>query len=384
MLRLRPYKKGDASEIVSWIEDEEGFRKWSAYRYDHYPITSDDMNKLYDKEADNDVFFAMSALDGDKLCGHLIMRFTDELKTDLRFGFIIVDPKVRGRGYGYKMISLALQYAFNVLKVERVTLCVYDNNESAKKCYYKCGFREYDESKRFKFNFHNQEWTGLELEAHRCEGVVFDMDGIIFDSEKLVLSSWQIIAAKYGIRNVEEACRRGLGLNAAATEVVFKEMYGEDFDYVGIKKEVSAIFHDEVAKGNLDKKQGIEELLIFLKENNIKLAVASSTRREVVERELRDAGLLKYFDVVIAGDMVNRSKPCPDIFLTACEELGVSVEKTFAIEDSFNGIRSASAAGMRPIMVPDMVEPDDEIKKLCYRVLSGHIQVLNFIKNWIW
>lgn len=211
------------------------------------------------------------------------------------------------------------------------------------------------------------------------EAVVFDMDGIIFDSEKLVLKCWQVIADKYNIKGIEDACYRCLGLNRTATREIFLEIYGNDFDYDGYKQEMSALFHSEAAGGRLEKKPGIEELLRYLKESGIKLAVASSTRREVVETELKEGGLYEYFDVVIAGDMVEKSKPEPDIYLKACECLGVDSANSFAIEDSFNGIRSAYAAGMRTIMVPDMAQPDDEIRGMCECVQANHIEVRDYI-----
>ena len=144
--------------------------------------------------------------------------------------------------------------------------------------------------------------------------VIFDMDGVIFDSERLVIECWKVVAEKYGIENIEEACFECLGINAALTKELMKKRYGETFPYDVYKKEMSAIFHSRAAGGKLPQKKGIKELLTFLKENQIPTAVASSTRREVVMRELEEGGLLPYFDRVICGDMVERSKPEPDIF----------------------------------------------------------------------
>lgn len=211
------------------------------------------------------------------------------------------------------------------------------------------------------------------------EAVVFDMDGIIFDSEKLVVKCWQVVADKYGIKGIEDACYRCLGLNREVTKEIFLEIYGTDFPYDVYKKEMSDLFHKEASGGNLPKKPGIEDLLEFLKGTGLKLAVASSTRREVVEKELSEGGLINYFDAVIAGDMVARSKPEPDIFLKACEVLGVEPKRTLAIEDSYNGIRAAKSAGMLPIMVPDMAPPDDEMKALCERILENHFEVKEYI-----
>lgn len=213
------------------------------------------------------------------------------------------------------------------------------------------------------------------------EAVVFDMDGIIFDSEKLVVKCWQVVADKYGIKGIEDACYKCLGLNRIVTKEIFLEIYGQDFPYDEYKQEMSDLFHKEAAGGNLPKKPGIEKLLAFLKEAGLKLAVASSTRRVVVEKELSEGGLIDYFDAVIAGDMVERSKPEPDIFLKACEVLNVLPANAFVIEDSYNGIRAAKRAGMRTIMVPDMVPDNDEMRELSEIVLENHFEVKNYIEN---
>ena len=114
-------------------------------------------------------------------------------------------------------------------------------------------------------------------------------------------------------------------------------------------------------------KPGVMELLSYLKEKGKKIALASSTRRETVINQLRWAGIIDYFDVIICGDMVARSKPAPDIFLKACQELGVSPENTYAIEDSYNGIRAAHAGQLRPIMVPDLLEANERDGRICMR-----------------
>ncbi len=211
--------------------------------------------------------------------------------------------------------------------------------------------------------------------------VIFDMDGVIFDSERLVIECWKVVAEKYGIENIEEACFECLGINAALTKELMKKRYGETFPYDVYKKEMSAIFHSRAAGGKLPQKKGIKELLTFLKENQIPTAVASSTRREVVMRELEEGGLLPYFDRVICGDMVERSKPEPDIFLKACESLSIDATEAYAIEDSYNGIRAAFRAGMKPIMVPDLAEPTEEMEKLACCILPSLFEVMEYLNG---
>ena len=128
-------------------------------------------------------------------------------------------------------------------------------------------------------------------------------------------------------------------------------------------------------------KPGVNELLEFLSENGIKTALASSTKTETVKNQLRDAGILKYFTVVVGGDMVSHSKPNPEIFLQAADKLGVDPAKTYIIEDSFNGIKAAYAAGAKPLMVPDMIEPDEEIEKLCHKIFVNLHEVRDFFAS---
>ena len=213
----------------------------------------------------------------------------------------------------------------------------------------------------------------------KYKAVIFDMDGVIFDSERLVLEGWQEIAAKYGIEGIEEVLPRCLGVNAQATREIFREYYGQDFPYDEYKKEASALFHSRYGNGKLPLKPGVKELLSYLKENGYLVGLASSTRQAIVEQEIRDAGLMPYFDNLVCGDMLKRSKPEPDIYLKACENLDVEPRMAVAVEDSYNGIRSAKRAGMVPVMVPDMVQPDEEMRSLAHKICKDLFEV----KNWI-
>ena len=164
MLRLRPYKPCDAEAIVSWIKDELSFRKWCADRYESYPITAEDMNAHYDALANTDSFFQMTAFDENGVVGHLIMRFVDEEKKILRFGFVIVDDSKRGMGYGKEMMQLAAKYAFEILKVEKITLGVFENNAAAYHCYKAAGFEDVELAEEEYFTILGEDWKCLELE----------------------------------------------------------------------------------------------------------------------------------------------------------------------------------------------------------------------------
>ena len=213
------------------------------------------------------------------------------------------------------------------------------------------------------------------------KAIIFDMDGVIFDTEKVVVACWQEVAKKYGIPHIEDTCRKCLGLNQEATVRIFLDTYGEDFPYDIYAKESSAIYHSRYDGGRLPMKPGVVELLTFLKEDGKKIALASSTRRQTVTNQLKDAGILNFFDNVICGDMVEHSKPAPDIFLKACAELGVAPERAYAIEDSYNGIRAAHAGHLLPIMVPDLLPANEEMQEKAEVVLPDLFEVIAYLKG---
>lgn len=213
----------------------------------------------------------------------------------------------------------------------------------------------------------------------KYKAVVFDMDGVIFDSEQLVLKGWQELAAEKGIPDIEKPYYQGIGSNAQAVRENFLRFYGSAFPYDEYKAEMSRRFHERYDNGRLPLKPGVRELLGYLKEQGYAIGLASSTRSAVVTAEIRDAGLLPFFQHLTCGDMVTRSKPEPDIFLKACENLGVCPENTICIEDSYNGIRAASRAGMTPVMVPDMVPANEEMEQLAAHIFKDLLEV----KEWI-
>ena len=215
----------------------------------------------------------------------------------------------------------------------------------------------------------------------RYRAVIFDMDGVIFDSERLVLEEWMEIASKYGIVDIEKVFRKCIGVNTATTRQIFSDHYGKDFPFDEFRKETSALYHDKYGEGRLPMKPGVTELLSYLKEEGFLIGLASSTRRAVVEQEIRDAGLIKYFNDLTCGDMLKKSKPEPDIFLMSCDNLGVLPGEAITVEDSYNGIRAAYRAGTTPIMVPDMIQPDDEMRQLAHIICEDLFAVKEWIAN---
>ncbi len=213
------------------------------------------------------------------------------------------------------------------------------------------------------------------------DAVIFDMDGVIFDSERLVLVCWEKVSEKYGIQGIEEVFMPCIGTNAEKTKEVVLDHYGQDFPFEEFRKEASVLFHEDVNRNGLPVKKGVRELLEYLKEREIPTAVASSTRLEVVTGELKQAGLYEYFKAVMGGDQLKRSKPEPDIYLMTCEKLGVNPGQAYAIEDSYNGIRSSYSAGMKPIMVPDMLPATEEMLQKSIVVLDDLLLEKDYLEE---
>lgn len=211
------------------------------------------------------------------------------------------------------------------------------------------------------------------------EAVIFDMDGVIFDSERLVYEGWKALSVKYGFDNLDEIYMKCIGVNSATCRQIYLDFYGEDFPYDKYRQERSDDYHARYSGGRLPMKPGVEELLSHLKKSDYKIAIASSTRSALVKEQIEDAGLMQYFDVIVGGDQVKKSKPEPDIFLKAAELLGVKPENAYVIEDSYNGIRAAKSAHMRPIMVPDMVQPDEEMQDKAWKICDSLKDIITLI-----
>lgn len=167
MLRFRPYKPCDAETVTKWLKSEYAFRQWSADRYERYPITAADMNAYYDRDRDSGRVWGMTAFDDTGVVGHLTMRFPGGGWDELRLGFVIVDDGKRGRGYGRALVSAAVRFAFEFVKVRKVSLGVFENNAPAIRCYRACGFREVPRDEAEHYVCMGEQWDCVEMELVR-------------------------------------------------------------------------------------------------------------------------------------------------------------------------------------------------------------------------
>ncbi|MBQ4247054.1 MAG: HAD family phosphatase [Ruminococcus sp.] len=200
----------------------------------------------------------------------------------------------------------------------------------------------------------------------RILGVIFDMDGLMLDTEKLYTRFWKKAAEYYGFEMTDEHI---LGIRSMAAKFActrLKEILGDSFDYYAVREKRRELMDEYIAAHGVEKKQGLDNLLKKLSQRSIKLAVATSTNRERTENYLRQTKVIDYFEVIVTGDMIQNGKPAPDIYQTAAKALGLDSTDCIALEDSPNGILSAYRAGCKPVMIPDLSQPDQDTKALLY------------------
>ena len=222
-MRLRPFVKQDAQAILGWIRDETAFRKWSADRYDRYPIGPEDICAQYASSGDADTFFPVTAVEGSDVVGHMIMRFPGEDRKELRFGFVIVDDRKRGMGYGKQMLTLAIQYAFARFPIQKITLGVFENNPSAYYCYKAVGFRDVPTEPKEYYHVMGQDWKCLELELQRSALTCRRLT----EAEKRQICAWKYDGeyAVYDLPAYEEMRERQTGFCNPEREANYRAWY---------------------------------------------------------------------------------------------------------------------------------------------------------------
>lgn len=213
------------------------------------------------------------------------------------------------------------------------------------------------------------------------KAVVFDMDGVVLDTEKLYVRFWCEAANFYGYPMEEHHALSIRSLARPLANEKLKGYFGEDFDIDIVREKRIELMDAYIAENGIAPKAFAEYLLKWLKEKGYKTAIATATPVERAERYLKQVGVYQYFDKIISARMVEKGKPFPDIYLKACEELGVKPEKALALEDSHNGIKAASSAGCVTVMVMDLDGPNEETLELTYQVVENLKEIKEILEE---
>ena len=212
----------------------------------------------------------------------------------------------------------------------------------------------------------------------KIQAVIFDLDGVLLDTEKLYARFWQEAAQALGYPMTHQQALGMRSLSGAAGQAQLESYFGPGISREAVRKKRIELMDAHIAKHGVDAKPGVRQTLAFLREQNITIAIATSSPMERVQRYLGALGLLDQFDAICSGHDVPQGKPAPDIYLRAAQTIGVPPENCLAVEDSPAGIQSAYAAGCMPVFIPDQDEADEKTMKQLYAkidVLTDLIQL---------
>lgn len=208
------------------------------------------------------------------------------------------------------------------------------------------------------------------------QGVIFDMDGLMFDTERIYQDAWLEAGRRLGAPITPEVVLNIRGRNIPDSRRLFAEWFHGEVDYDAVRAVRVQIANEVIDKNGLPAKPGLYELLDALDARGVKAALATSSVRPQAMRYLELAGLTDRFAASVCGDEVPVSKPDPEIFLRAAQKIGAPAGRCIVLEDSPNGIVAAHRAKARPVMVPDLTQPDDELRALCAAVVPTLADVI--------
>ena len=211
------------------------------------------------------------------------------------------------------------------------------------------------------------------------KAVIFDMDGVIFDTEKVYLDIWIEVFEKYGYKMTKELYITVMGTGRKNVIKTFLENFGDDLPIEKMYEEKDNQLFYIIENQGIPLKKGVKELFSMLKEKNYKIALATSAKRDRVEKQIKDKWLKESFDAIVCGDDVEKGKPSPDIFLKAAKEIDVEAKDCFVVEDSPAGIKAAFSGGMKGIHVEDLKVADEDILKYCQKSFKDLQEVKKYL-----
>ncbi|MBX3170366.1 MAG: HAD family phosphatase [Candidatus Eremiobacteraeota bacterium] len=212
------------------------------------------------------------------------------------------------------------------------------------------------------------------------QAVILDFDGTLLDTEQHNFRCWQLTARSVGLDLTEDFYRSLVGLTIEDSNQLLRQQFGHDSpleEWRALRREkFYQLWDDGEGPG---WKAGLEVLLPYLQERDLKRAIASSSRKAELDLKLERSQLLDHFPIRVAGDEVAAGKPQPDVFLEAARRLEVEPKDCLVVEDSIMGVIAGRAAGMAVVFVPDMIPPDERVRQQCLAVVSSLDEVIQFL-----
>lgn len=211
------------------------------------------------------------------------------------------------------------------------------------------------------------------------KAVIFDMDGLLLDSERISMNFRAETHSGLGVEFTEMPDL--VGKNATDVKAIYRKVFGSDEIYEEVQRRKKLFWSTYLEQHKIPVKEGVHELVHLLQQMHIPYAVATSTSETSAKAFLANAGILDQFDTFVFGDMVEHSKPNPDIFLKAAEMLHTAPEDCLVLEDSPNGARAGLAANMQTVIVVDLIDPDPELRGQVAACVNSLKELIPLIDN---
>ena len=221
----------------------------------------------------------------------------------------------------------------------------------------------------------------MKIGKHKIKLVIFDMDGVMFDTERLAYKIQKELGRRYNYKIDLSFFKKTIGLNSKKTGHVYKKYFGNDFPYREVLEERRQMMRNHILSKGAPLKEGLYELLDYIKSIKLKAALVTESGRNKMELLLDQSGTKRYFDVITCSDETTGGKPDPEIFLKTAQKMNCLPENCMVLEDSENGIKAAYRAGMLPVMIPDIIEPEEEIEAMLFKKFSSLKEVRDYFKN---